>query len=48
MTSAVALKNIPQALKDWSPRSGVSAPRGKKILPLEQNYSGSERQWRKS
>ena len=47
-TSAVALKNIPQALKDWFRRRRISAPREKKILPLEQNYSGSERQWRKS
>ena len=45
--SAVALKNIPQALKAWFCRRRISAPREKKILPLEQNYSGSERQWRK-
>ena len=44
MTSAVALKNIPQALKDWSPRSGGSAPRGKKMLRVEENNSGSGRE----
>ena len=55
-TCAVALKNIPQALKDWFPTAvGISAPREKTCLPagrnsrpLESEYSGSERQWRKS
>ncbi|MDP3052346.1 MAG: hypothetical protein Q8N22_00065 [bacterium] len=48
MTCEFVLKNIPQASKDWSPQSGVWTPREKKILPLEQNYSGSERQIHKS
>jgi len=38
------LRNIPQAVLDWSPMDiGVKLPRGKKNLPQEQIYSGSEK-----
>ena len=42
---SVAVRNIPQVQLGLVSASGrASAPREKKFLPLEQKYSGSDRQ----